>query len=84
MYIQLEYLEETLAQVWLKARHLALICKMFEEFGTEEKAEKFGSYRYIYIYIFVYIYIYIYVLIYALIYIYIHVYIFIYLYLSIG
>ena len=41
----LSYLEDRLASVWLKARHLALILRMFEEIGSIDKTEFFGSYR---------------------------------------
>jgi hypothetical protein len=41
----LSYMEETLSQVWMKCRYLSLIVSRFQEYGSVNKTEYFGSYR---------------------------------------
>jgi len=41
----LSYLEETLSQVWMKCRYLSFIVSRFQEYGSVNKTEYFGSYR---------------------------------------
>jgi hypothetical protein len=41
----LDYLQETFSKVWLKSRQLALILKFYEQYGTLDRTEHFGTYR---------------------------------------
>lgn len=41
----LEILDETFSKLWLRSRHLALMCECFKQYGELQKTKHFGSYR---------------------------------------